>query len=156
MFRENGLSLGPSLSSAAAIVTHQFQIRVYYEDTDFTGVVYHANFLRFIERARTEMLRELGFSQGAIHAGAAEEALFFVVARMSLDFLRPAHMDDVLTVRTFAKRVTAAAIELEQQVFRDEQKLFAATVLVAAVFEGKPRRLPKDMREKLTRFMAAG
>lgn len=143
------MSLAPS---AFRDGRHEFQIRVYFEDTDFTGLVYHANFLRFIERARTEMLRELGFSQSKIHAGEKDEALFFVVARMSLEFLKPAHMDDVLTVQTVAKRITAAAIELEQSIFRGDQKVFAAIVLVAAVFDGKPRRLPKEMREKLLRF----
>lgn len=134
---------------------HEFSVRVYFEDTDFTGLVYHANFLRFIERARTEMLRELGFSQSKIHAGGQDDALFFVVARMSLEFLKPAHMDDVLCVRTVPRRVSAAAIDLEQAIFRGEQKIFSARVLVAAVFDGKPRRLPREMRDRLNRLAEA-
>ena len=75
---------------------HFFPIRVYYEDTDFSGIVYHANYLRFIERARTEMLREKDLHQGDILAG---EEIFFVVARMNIEFLRPARMDDLLDCR---------------------------------------------------------
>jgi acyl-CoA thioester hydrolase len=128
---------------------HVFPIRVYFEDTDFTGIVYHANYLRFIERARTEMLRELGLHQGAIHAGETGEALFFVVARMQLEFLRPARMDDLLTVETRPLKITAAVIELEQIVRRETEKLFTARVLIAALADGKPRRLPPGIREKL-------
>jgi acyl-CoA thioester hydrolase len=128
---------------------HLFPIRVYYEDTDFTGLVYHANFLRFIERARTEMLRELDVHQGAIHAGEKGDALFFVVARMQLDFLKPARMDDLLTVETRPLKISAATIELEQVVRREAEILFSARVLVAATADGKPRRLPREIREKL-------
>lgn len=128
---------------------HTFPIRVYFEDTDFTGIVYHANYLRFIERARTEMLRELGFHQGAIHTGETGDALFFVVARMQLEFLRPARMDDLLTVETRPSKISAAVIELEQIVRREEEILFTARVLIAALADGKPRRLPRDFREKL-------
>jgi len=128
---------------------HTFPIRVYFEDTDFTGIVYHANYLRFIERARTEMLRDLGFQQGAIHAGDTGDTLYFVVARMQLEFLRPARMDDLLTVETRPLKITAAVIELEQTVRRDENILFTARVLIAAIADGKPRRLPQEIRRKL-------
>ena len=128
---------------------HVQPVRVYYEDTDFTGIVYHANYLRFIERARTEMLRDLGFHQGAIHTGETGDALFFVVARMQLEFLRPARMDDLLTVETRPSKITAAVIELEQIVRREEEILFTARVLIAALADGKPRRLPREFREKL-------
>ncbi|MDI9848023.1 tol-pal system-associated acyl-CoA thioesterase [Rhodoblastus sp. 17X3] len=128
---------------------HIFSIRVYFEDTDFTGIVYHANYLRFIERARTEMLRDLGFHQGAIHSGETGDALFFVVARMQIEFLRPARMDDLLTVETRPSKITAAVIELEQIVRREEEILFTARVLIAALADGKPRRLPREFREKL-------
>jgi acyl-CoA thioester hydrolase len=125
---------------------HIFPVRVYYEDTDFSGVVYHANYLRFIERARTEMLRELDIHQGEIHAG---EKLFFVVARMALEFLRPAKMDDLLTVETRVAKLSAAVIELEQIVKRGDERLFSARVTIAAVAKGKVARLPRDIREKL-------
>ena len=125
---------------------YSFPIRVYYEDTDFSGLVYHANYLRFIERARTELLREKDIHQGEIHSG---EKLFFVVARMNLDFLRPARMDDLLTVETRPVKIGAAILELDQTVRRDEQVLFTARVFIAAVADGKARRLPRQIREKL-------
>ncbi len=125
---------------------HRFPIRVYYEDTDFSGIVYHANYLRFIERARTEMLREMDFHQGEIHAG---EQAFFVVARMNIEFLRPARMDDLLTVETRVERVTAATLDLDQRVKKGEEILFTARVLIAAVSGGRACRIPREMREKL-------
>ena len=135
---------------------HRFSVRVYYEDTDFSGIVYHANYLRFIERARTELLREKDIHQGAIHAG---EKLFFVVARMTLDFMRPARMDDLLTVETRPAKIGAAILELEQIVRRDAEILFSARVFIAVVSDGRPRRLPREIREKLfpdeKRFPAA-
>jgi acyl-CoA thioester hydrolase len=125
---------------------HRFSVRVYYEDTDFSGIVYHANYLRFIERARTELLRERDIHQGAIHSG---EKLFFVVARMNLDFMRPARMDDLLIVETRPAKIGAAILELEQIVRRDDEILFSARVFIAVVSDGKPRRLPREIREKL-------
>jgi acyl-CoA thioester hydrolase len=129
---------------------HLFPIRVYYEDTDFSGIVYHANYLRFIERARTEMLREKDLHQGEIHSG---EAIFFVVARMNLEFLRPARMDDLLTVETKAVKIGAAVLELDQIVRRDAEILFTARVFIAAVSNGKPCRLPRELREKLAEII---
>ncbi|MBB4198678.1 tol-pal system-associated acyl-CoA thioesterase [Rhodoblastus sphagnicola] len=126
---------------------HVFSIRVYYEDTDFSGIVYHANYLRFIERARTEMLREVDLHQAEIHAG---EQIFFVVARMSIEFLRPARMDDLLTVETRVERITAATLELDQRVKRGDEVLFTARVLIAAVSGGRACRIPREVREKLT------
>ena len=126
---------------------HLFSVRVYYEDTDFSGIVYHANYLRFIERARTEMLRERNMHQGEIHSG---DAIFFVVARMNLEFLRPARMDDLLIVETKAVKIGAAVLELDQIVRRDADILFTARVFIAAVSNGKPCRLPKLLREKLS------
>src|SRR5664279_4884913 len=108
-------------TSAQGAFGYFFPIRVYYEDTDFSGLVYHANYLRFIERARTEMLRGVHLHQGEIHAG---EQLFFVVARMTIAFLRPARMDDLLTVETRAEKIGAATLDLEQIVRRDDEILF--------------------------------
>jgi acyl-CoA thioester hydrolase len=129
---------------------HLFPIRVYYEDTDFSGRVYHANYLRFIERARTEMLRGLDIHQGEIHDGDAGDSLFFVVARMSLEFLRPAKMDDLLIVETRPVKIGAATIELDQIVRREAEILFSARVFIAAVADGKPVRMPKEIRQKLS------
>ena len=131
---------------------HVFPIRVYYEDTDFSGIVYHANYLRFIERARTELLREKDFHQGEMHSG---EQIFFVVARMSIEFLRPARMDDLLTVETRVARVAAATLELDQIVKKAEETLFTARVLIAAISGGRACRIPREIREKLTMHPAA-
>jgi acyl-CoA thioester hydrolase len=129
---------------------HLFPVRVYYEDTDFSGVVYHANYLRLIERARTEMLRELDIHQSSIHNGDAGEKMIFVVARMNLDFLRPARMDDLLTIETTPVKIGAATIELDQKILRGTEVLFTARVFIAAVAQGRPRRLPVEIRQKLT------
>ena len=124
----------------------QVRFRARYSETDQMGIVYHANYLRFIERARTELLRERDIHQGAIHSG---EKLFFVVARMNLDFMRPARMDDLLIVETRPAKIGAAILELEQIVRRDDEILFSARVFIAVVSDGKPRRLPREIREKL-------
>jgi acyl-CoA thioester hydrolase len=129
------------------MTAHRLQIRVYYEDTDFSGVVYHASYLRFMERGRTELLRDLGVHQQAIHAG--ETPFAFVVRAMNIEFLKPARMDDVLTVETTAKEVRGASAVLAQRVLRGEQVLVTADVKVAAVADGKPIRLPADVRQKL-------
>ncbi len=123
-------------------------IRVYYEDTDFSGVVYHASYLRFMERGRTEMLRDLGIHQQAIHAGDAPFA--FVVRAMNIEFLKPALMDDMLVVETSARDVKGASAILDQRVLRGAETLVCAEVKVAAVAKGKPVRLPAQMREKLS------
>ncbi len=123
-------------------------IRVYYEDTDFSGVVYHASYLRFMERGRTELLRDLGIHQQAIHAGDAPFA--FVVRAMSIEFLKPALMDDTLVIETKARDVKGASAILDQRVLRGAETLVCAEVKVAAVARGKPIRLPAQMREKLS------
>lgn len=126
---------------------HLLPIRVYYEDTDFSGVVYHASYLRFMERGRTELLRDLGVHQQAIHTSAAPFA--FVVRAMQIDFLKPARMDDVLAVETRAIEVGGASAVLAQRVLRGADILVTAEVKVAAVANGKPQRLPPDVRAKL-------
>lgn len=127
-------------------------IRVYYEDTDFSGVVYHASYLRFMERGRTELLRDLGIHQQAIHAGESEShtPFAFVVRAMSIEFLKPALMDDTLVIETSAREVRGASAILDQRVLRGAERLVCAEVKVAAVAKGKPVRLPAEMREKLS------
>lgn len=130
---------------------HRLSIRVYYEDTDFSGVVYHASYLRFMERGRTELLRDLGVHQQAIHAGMSDHAPFaFVVRAMNIEFLKAAKMDDMLTVETFAREVKGASAVLAQRVLRGQEVLVTADVRVAAVANGKPARLPAEVREKLS------
>ena len=102
---------------------HHMQVRVYYEDTDFSGIVYHANYLRFMERGRTNHLRLMGASQQTLFEQAQEETpgFAFVVRSMELDFLRPARMDDVLDVVTWPVAVKGASITLAQEVRRGER-----------------------------------
>ncbi|ACL55761.1 tol-pal system-associated acyl-CoA thioesterase [Methylobacterium nodulans] len=123
---------------------HRITIRVYYEDTDFSGLVYHASYLRFLERGRTELLRAAGIDQSALHAGG--EGLFFAVRRMTIDWLVPARMDDVLTVETRTAELRGASIILAQRILRGEQVLMTAEVRVAALIGGRPARLPDGLR----------
>jgi acyl-CoA thioester hydrolase len=127
---------------------HVMAIRVYYEDTDFSGIVYHANYLRFMERARTNYLRLLGADQRALFDEAAREApgFAFVVRSMTLDFLKPARMDDVLTVTTAPREVKGASITLAQTIARDGEILVEAAVRVAFVSGGRARPIPKPLR----------
>lgn len=118
---------------------HVFPVRVYYEDTDLAGIVYYANYLRFIERGRSEWLRELGVDQVALRA----EGLVFAVRRVEADYLSPGRFDDLLEVRSTLLAQTPARMVLRQQVMRGEVMLFAAEVtLVALAEDGRPRRLP--------------
>jgi acyl-CoA thioester hydrolase len=131
-------------------------IRVYYEDTDFSGSVYHASYLRFMERGRTEFLRALDIHQSAIHTGKAGPAFGFVVRAMKIDFLKPARMDDVIAVDTDIIRVGGASAELEQRILRAGEVLVTAGVRVAAVANGRAFRLPAEIREKLRAGMSRG
>ena len=129
---------------------HRLSIRVYYEDTDFSGVVYHASYLRFMERGRTELLRDLGIHQQAIHSGGTDHKPFaFVVRGMNIEFLKAAKMDDMLVVETSAKEVKGASAILAQRVLRGDEVLVTADVRVAAIADGKAARLPAEVREKL-------
>jgi acyl-CoA thioester hydrolase len=124
-------------------------VRVYYEDTDAGGVVYHASYLRYLERARTEWLRSLGYSQATLKA---EDSLLFTVVSMQLDFLRPARLDDLLCVRSYASLAGGASVAFEQEILRGEsERLLAAQVRVACLDSAsfRPRRLPASLREKL-------
>ncbi|WP_049766233.1 tol-pal system-associated acyl-CoA thioesterase [Rhodopseudomonas palustris] len=124
------------------------QVRVYYEDTDFSGIVYHANYLRFMERGRTNYLRLLGAEQSALFAEAQDEApgFAFVVRAMQLDFLKPAKMDDVLEIVTRPLEVRGASITMHQQVKRGDAVLIEAKVKVAFVAQGRARPIPKPLR----------
>lgn len=128
---------------------HIMQIRVYYEDTDFSGIVYHANYLRFMERGRTNHLRLMGAEQHALFAQAEAEtpSFAFVVRSMMLDFLRPARMDDVLEIVTWPVAVKGASIMLAQEVRRGEELLVKAEVRVAFICEGRAQPIPKPIRD---------
>ena len=127
---------------------HKLCVRVYYEDTDFSGFVYHASYLRFMERGRTEMLRELGLLQRDLALSEPAGALFFVVRAMEIDFRRPAHMDDLLSVETSLDAIGGASFAMRQEVRRGDELLCAARITVALVSNGKPHRLPAAMRER--------
>ena len=129
---------------------HTFPVRVYYEDTDFSGVVYHASYLRFMERGRTEMLRGLDIHQGAIHAGDPAARFGFAVRAMTIDFLKPARMDDLLTVESRPVTVGGASLELDQRILRGDETLVTARVRIACVADGRPARIPAGIRARLT------
>jgi acyl-CoA thioester hydrolase len=123
---------------------HAFPVRVYYEDTDLAGIVYYANYLRFIERARTEWARALGVDQVELKA---RDGIVLAVRRVEADYLAPARFDDVLEVRTVLQAVTGVRVVLGQSVWRGGQRLFDAVVtLVALHDDGRAARLPAGLR----------
>lgn len=129
-------------------MAHRFDIRVYYEDTDLAGIVYYANYLKFIERARTEWVRSLGIDQAVVKR---DEGIVFAVRRVEADYLVPAVFDDVLTVQTEVLEVTGARIRLRQDVLREDVPLFRAEVTLVALREdGRPARLSATLRELLS------
>jgi len=127
---------------------HVMALRIYYEDTDFSGIVYHANYLRYMERGRTNYLRLLGTDHHALFASAEQEApgFAFVVRAMQIDFFKPARMDDVLLVTTFPLEVKGASITVLQTIARGEEVLVEARVRVAFVSGGRARPIPKPLR----------
>jgi acyl-CoA thioester hydrolase len=138
----------PHLDGAIADGHHHMQVRVYYEDTDFSGIVYHANYLRFMERGRSNYLRLLGADQRALFAEAESEApgFAFVVRSMTLEFLKPARMDDLLDIVTKPLEVKGASITLMQEVRRGDAVLLQAKVKVAFISGGQVRPIPKALR----------
>ena len=127
---------------------HAMPVRVYYEDTDFTGIVYHANDLRFMERGRSNYLRLLGANQRALFAQAEQEApgFAFVVRSMQIEFLKSARMDEVVEVITAYVEIKGASIMLKQEVRRGDELLATANVRVAFVSDGRARPIPKPLR----------
>ena len=126
----------------------RLQVRVFYEDTDFSGYVYHANYLKYCERARSDYLRVIGVDQNAMFANG----LAFVVRRMDCEFLRPCKFEDVLDVETRLLDMGGARFELAQLVKRGEEQLFAAKVTVAIIDgQGRPKRIPPELAQKFSR-----
>jgi acyl-CoA thioester hydrolase len=127
---------------------HVQHVRVYYEDTDFSGVVYHASYLRFMERGRTNYLRLIGADHRALFEQAQAEApgFAFVVRHMDIAFRKPAHMDDVLTVTTAPEEVKGASIMLHQRVTRGDEVIVEAHVQVAFVSGGRAKPIPRALR----------
>ncbi|MDG1127817.1 MAG: tol-pal system-associated acyl-CoA thioesterase [Paracoccaceae bacterium] len=125
---------------------HTLPIRVYYEDTDMAGIVYYANYLRYIERARSDWVRGLGIDQNAMKANG----LVFAVRRVEADYLMPARLDDELVVETEVVQVTGARLVMDQVVRRGEDRLFHAVVTVVVITDtGHPARMPANIRHML-------
>src|SRR5207302_6500370 len=133
--------------SAASGPPHSMKLRVYYEDTDASGIVYYANYLKFAERGRTEMMRELGFAHSGI---VADSGTVFTVRRLTADYRAPARLDDALTVETRVVEIAGATLLLDQRICRDGAVLAALDVLCACVGQdGRPRRVPPGLRDAL-------
>jgi acyl-CoA thioester hydrolase len=149
--KKSGQDTSTELAGRLIAGGHTMQVRVYYEDTDFTGIVYHANYLRFMERGRTNYLRLVGADHRALFEQTEKEApsFAFVVRSMKLDFLKPAFMDDLLEVRSLSREVSGASIVLVQRVMRGEEILIEAEVRVAFVSEGRPKRIPEALRKAM-------
>ncbi|MCV3765813.1 tol-pal system-associated acyl-CoA thioesterase [Rhizobium sp. TRM95796] len=127
---------------------HRLTQRVYYEDTDFSGVVYHARYLHFLERGRTDFLRCLGVEQAEMVVDGEKAA--FVVRHMEIDFLASARMDDILTVLTRTETAAGARMVLRQTILKDQTQLMEATVTIALInTAGRPRRLSMDLQQKM-------
>jgi len=128
--------------------THRFSVRVYYEDTDFSGNVYHSAYLHFFERARTEFLRALGVH----HSVLIRDGIAFAVRSMQIEFEAAAHIDDLLEVETSLEALTPARLQLAQRITRQGTQLTTARVLVVAInAAGGPARLPRAITEALAR-----
>jgi len=126
---------------------HELTLRVYYEETDMAGIVYYANYLKFIERGRTDFVRALGVDQTSMKN---DQGLVFAVKSLTADYISPAKFDDILRVETTVTGLSAARMVMGQQVFRDETLLFDSSVTVISMtLAGKPVRLPADIRRNL-------
>ena len=130
------------------LFVYSFPVRVYFENTDAGGVVYHAEYLKFLERARTEWLRHLGFDHQLL---AREHGVVFIVTAMAVDFMRPARLDDNLAVSVRLESLGKVRCVFGQEVRRDDEVLVKATVTVACVTEGafKPVEIPQPLRRKM-------
>jgi len=128
-------------------MSHRFTCRVYYEDTDLAGIVYYANYLRFIERARTEWVRTMGVDQGRLKS---EEGIVFAVRRIEADYIAPARFDDELVVDTVVEQMTGARLVVRQEVKRAGELLFSALVTLVALNDaGGAARLPAGLRRNI-------
>jgi acyl-CoA thioester hydrolase len=135
------------MTEAKSAMTHTMPVRVYYEDTDASGIVYYANYLKFAERGRTELMRELGFAHSGI---VADSGVVFTVRRLSADYRLPARLDDFLSVTTRISEIGGATLSLDQRICREGALLVVLDVLVACVGpDGRPRRVPPGLRAAL-------
>ncbi|MDX8435640.1 tol-pal system-associated acyl-CoA thioesterase [Mesorhizobium sp. M4B.F.Ca.ET.215.01.1.1] len=138
-------ALGAGLSGALTEFGHRLMARVYYADTDFSGVVYHARYLEFFERGRSDYLRLAGVHHTELADGKHGERIVWVVRRMEIDFKSPARMDDILTIETRTQDISGARIYMAQQLKRGDEVLVEAKVEAAIIGEnGRPRRFPRE------------
>jgi acyl-CoA thioester hydrolase len=136
---------------------HRLPVRVYYEDTDASGIVYHANYLRYMERARSEIMRLIGFDQQAMLALPEDARVFFAIRALAMEFLRPARLDDVLEVRTWTTEAKGASGRMVQSIWRGDEQLIDAQVRAAFLGgDGKPRRLPETLRAAMVALHGLG
>src|ERR1700730_6800219 len=141
----------PRGEAASPVAPHSLAVRVYYEDTDFSGVFYHASYLRFLERGRTEFLRALGIEHRGSFANGGAEGFHVVLRAMTIEFLKPAIMDVALSLATRLSTTGGASIEMWQEILRGGDVLLTAKVRIAVVAGGKARRIPAEV---LTKFKA--
>lgn len=146
----------PSLSGRLVPGGHIVPVRIYFEDTDFSGVVYHGSYIRFMERGRSDFVRLLGVGHTELHQGDHGEQLAFAVRRIHADFLKPARIDDLLEVETRVRELAGARIVLRQTIRRGDETLVDAEVTVVLVNrEGKARRIPESVRAVLSASAAS-
>lgn len=144
---EKAAQLGGALTDAGG---HVLAVRIYFEDTDFAGIVYHANYLRYMERGRSDFLRLRGINHTDLMNGASGESLVFVVRHMDIDFVRSARIDDVVDVHTKVSEIRGARLILDQEIVMDHTLVTRARVTIAlAASDGRPRRIPDLVRERL-------
>lgn len=142
------------LGHMAASGIHHLPVQIYYEDTDFSGFVYHANYLKFAERGRSSLLKLAGITHTQLLD--LQPQLAFVVSHMAIDFLRPGRIDDRLLVETGFTEIRGARLKAEQRISRDGEVLWQADVLAAVVdLQGRPKRLPREMADTLQGFTCA-
>ncbi|MBD8876869.1 tol-pal system-associated acyl-CoA thioesterase [Labrenzia polysiphoniae] len=146
----------PDLSGRIMDGKHLLPVRVYYEDTDFTGIVYHGAYVQFFERGRSDFLRLANIHHSELKAGVDGASLAFAVRKMNIEFFKPATIDDVLEVRTVLEEQKGARIALRQEILREGTLLVSADVLVAVITEdGRPTRLPLHLAQRLAQLGSA-
>ena len=132
--------------------THFFQIRVFYEDTDFTGIVYHANYLKFAERGRTNFLRLLGVNHSELIN--SDKPKYFVVYKMNSKFMGTSTIDDILEVRSNFKGIEGVRLKIDQDIYKEEKKVFSANIEFALLDKNaKPIKFPNDMKLKIKNYL---
>ena len=143
----------PDLSGIIKQKTHFFQIRVFYEDTDFTGIVYHANYLKFAERGRTNFLRLLGVNHSELIN--SDEPKYFVVYKMNSKFTGTSTIDDILEVRSNFKGIEGVRLKIKQDIYKEEKKVFSANIEFALLDKNaKPIKFPNDMKLKIKNYLS--